>query len=65
MAYRDDQIEYGMGNKIDTITATAADLDITAGDTLLEKMSYMYAKVKTNNWIFPQMASHVKYGVMA
>lgn len=59
MAYREDQIEVGMGNMVTKTTAAATSLDVTLGDDMLDDTWYMYAQTKGKNGIFTDVASLV------
>ena len=67
MAYRDDQIDVGMGEYTSKVTYTevSADLDVVTGDSMLEKTWYIYAQTKGKNGIFANVASLVKKQLMA
>ncbi len=72
MAYREDQIEVGMGEYVSTTTyddgasgSGADDLDITHGDSMLEKTFYMYAQTKGKNGIYADVQSLVSTRLMA
>lgn len=67
MAFRDDQIEVGMGEYTSKVTYTedSADLDVETGDSMLEKTWYIFAQTKGKNGIFANVASLVSKRLMA
>lgn len=67
MAFRDDQIEVGMGEYTSKVTYTedSADLDVESGDPMLEKTWYIFAQTKGKNGIFANVASLVSKRLMA
>lgn len=67
MAFRDDQIDVGMGEYTSKVTYTedSADLDVVTGDSMLEKTWYIYAQTKGKNGIFANVASLVFKQLMA
>ena len=67
MAYREDQIEVGMGEYTSKVTYSedSADLDVTNGDSMLEKTWYIFAQTKGKNGIFANVASLVSKQLMA
>ena len=72
MAFREDQIEVGMGEYVGSTTyddgasgSGSDDLDITHGDAMLEKTWYIYAQTKGKNGIFADVQSLVKTRLMA
>lgn len=72
MAFREDQIEVGMGEYVGSTTyddgasgSGSDDLDITHGDAMLEKTWYMYAQTKGKNGIFADVQALVKTRLMA
>lgn len=72
MAFREDQIDVGMGEYVGTTTyddgaagSGADDLDITHGDSMLEKTWYIYAQTKGKNGIFADVQSLVSTRLMA
>jgi hypothetical protein len=72
MAFRDDQIEVGMGEMVNTVTYDDgesgegdADLDISHGDAMLEKTWYIYAQTKGKNGIFSDVQALVSTRLMA
>lgn len=67
MAFREDQIDVGMGEYTSKVTYTdeSADLDVETGDSMLEKTWYIYAQTKGKNGIFANVASLVKTQLMA
>ncbi len=67
MAFRDDQIDVGMGEYTSKVTYTeeSADLDVTTGTPMLEKTWYIYAQTKGKNGIFANVAPLVSTQLMA
>lgn len=66
VAYREDMIDVDMGQYVNTVTHSGADdIDITAGDNLLEKTWYMKAETKGKNGIFSDVQSLVSTQLMA
>lgn len=72
MAFREDQIEVGMGEMVNEVTyddgASGSgddDLDITHGDAMLEKTWYIYAQTKGKNGIFSDVQALVSTRLMA
>lgn len=67
MAFRDDQIEVGMGNYTSKVTYSedSADLDVVNGDSMLENTWYIFAQTKGKNGIFANVASLVSKQLMA
>lgn len=71
MAFREDQIEVGMGEFVGTTTyddgaagAGPDDLDIDHGDAMLEKTFYMFAQTKGKNGIYADVQSLVSTQLM-
>jgi hypothetical protein len=72
MAFREDQIDVGMGEYVGSTTyddgasgSGSDDLDITHGDAMLEKTWYIYAQTKGKNGIFADVQSLVSTRLMA
>lgn len=72
MAFREDMIEADMGEYVGTTTyddgasgSGSDDLDITHGDSMLEKTWYIYAQTKGKNGIFADVATLVSTRLMA
>jgi len=72
MAYREDQVVVDMGEYVSTVTyddgASGSgddDLDITHGDSMLEKIWYLMAETKGKNGIYADVQALVKTRLMA
>ena len=67
MAYREDQIEVGMGEITSTGTfdESSDDLDLAVGDAILNKTWYISAQTKGRNGIFSNVAALVSEQLMA
>lgn len=65
MAYREDMINVDMGELTSVTTAGATDLEVSAGDKLLQKTWFISAETKGKNGIYAQVASLITKSVMA